>query len=436
MEPIWAAAITVGLLFLFLGLGVWVFSGLMLVSMTSLIIVNEMSLNQLGSIVKGTMWDSASTWELAAIPIFVWMGELIIRTDISDRMFRGLEPWADLLPGRLLHVNVIGCTIFAAVSGSSAATTATIGKITTRALLERNYDDRIAVGSLAGAGSLGLMIPPSIVMIVYGVLADQSIAQLFAAGLIPGLLIAFFYFAFIALWALVNPDVVPEKTQTFSARDRLHGLLELAPVIALASLVLGGIYTGVATPSEAAALGVFGTLSLTLATGQLSWSVFHKSLDGAIKTTCMLVTIVVAAAFMSSAMAYMHIPASIAAGITTLGLGPFGLIAILAVFYLLLGMFLEGISILVLSLPITLPLIVAQGWDPVWFGVFLVIMIELAQITPPVGLNLFVIQGLTGQPIGKIALSALPFFLLLLLCGLILTLFPEIALWLPRVLYQ
>lgn len=424
------------LIALFLGLGVWVFAGLAAVSMSALLLLHDMPLSQLGVIVKGTMWHSANSWELSAIPIFVWMGELLIRTNISDRMFRGLEPWADLLPGRLLHTNVIGCTIFAAVSGSSAATTATIGKITIGTLLDRGYDSRLAIGSLAGAGSLGLMIPPSIVMIVYGVLADQSIAQLFAAGLFPGLLAALFYLGYVMLRAWANPALAPRPDRRFTSMDRLRSLVDLAPVLVLIPIVIGGIYTGLATPSEAAGLGAVATLAIVVVMRQMSWRVLTESLQEAVSTTSMIVTIIVSAAFLSSAMSYLHVPATVAQGVAALHLGPYGLIAVLTVFYLVLGMFLEGNSIMVVSLPITLPLVVAQGWDPVWFGVFLVITIELAQITPPIGFNLFVIQALTGQSIWKVAASAMPFFFLLLATGAFIVAFPQIALWLPGFLWN
>jgi tripartite ATP-independent transporter DctM subunit len=361
---------------------------------------------------------------------------VIFRTDISERLFRGLAPWVDVIPGRLLHANIGGCTLFAAISGSSTATTATIGKITTAALAERKYDINLTIGSLAGAGSLGLMIPPSIAMIVYGILGEVSIARLFAAGVLPGLLVAGLYSGYIAARALADPANAPKPDRPFGWRDRLRGLLDLAPVVALIFIVLGGIYTGFATPSEAAALGLGATMVMVVLMGQLNWRVFRVSLLGAVRTTCMVISILVAANFLSSAMAYLHIPQDIASGIALMELSPYGLIFVLSVFYVVLGLFLDGMSILVMSLPITLPLIVSHGFDRVWFGVFLVIMIELAMITPPIGFNLFVIQGLTGHPIGRIAVASMPFFLLLCLATVIITAYPEIALWLPSVLFD
>lgn len=436
MDPIYTALLTFVFLAVYLGLGTWIFVALLMVGLTTLSVVLDFPLARIGSIMKGTMWRTASTWELAAVPMFIFMGELIFRTDISDRLFRGLAPWTHLIPGKLLHCNIAGCTLFAAVSGSSTATTATVGKITMTELDRRGYDTNMAMGSLAGAGSLGLMIPPSISMIIYGVLAEESITDLFAAGVLPGLLISGLYSLYVVFRA-VTGDVVPavERENRYSLRDYAKSLLDLAPVLSLMVIVLGGIYTGVATPSEAAALGFAASVVLTVVMGQFTWSIFIESLAGATRITCMVITILVAAAFMSSAMAYLHVPQEIAKLIAAMQLGPVGLIILIGVFYILLGMFLDGLSIMVMTLPITLPLIIAAGWDPVWFGIFLVIMIELGLITPPIGFNLFVLQGITNRPIGQIARAAVPFFFLMLLSAIIITIFPNIVLWLPDVLF-
>ena len=346
----------------------------------------------------------------------------MFRTDISDRLFKGLSPLVHYLPGRLLHTNILGSTLFAAVSGSSAATTATVGKITTTELLKRKYSESLTFGSLAGAGSLGLLIPPSIVLIVYGVLAEVSISRLFAAGVYPGLLIAFIYSGYIIFRCAINPSLAQRmKTNLYAI---IIGLLHLLPITILILNVLGAIYSGIATPSEAAAVGVFATFVLTVLTKQMSKKVFFDSLMAAVKTSCMIASILLAAAFLSTSMAYLHVPQEVAAGISKLNLNSYETIFVLAIFYILLGLFLEGISITVMSLPITLPLVMAAGFDPVWFGIFLVIMVELAQVTPPIGFNLFIIQGLTGAPIYKVAVASAPFFVYV--AATIITIFPGI----------
>ncbi|HSA80740.1 MAG TPA: TRAP transporter large permease subunit [Geminicoccaceae bacterium] len=435
MDAFLTGLIVLALIIGFLGIGTWVFAGLLMVSITALTLVLDFPPQRIGAIVTKIMFRSATAWELAAIPMFIWMGEMMFRTDISERLFRGLAPLVDGIAGRLLHTNVMGCTLFAAVSGSSTATTATVGKITTTELARRHYDTGLAIGSLAGAGSLGLLIPPSIVMIIYGVLAEVSIAKLFAAGVLPGLIIAGLYSGFIFVRCALQPSLAPRAGDVFTWRDRLWGVTLLLPVLALIAIVLGSIYTGYATPSEAAAVGVAATLILTALTGQLTWRVFAQSLMGAITISAMVCSILVAAAFLSTAMGYLHVPQDLAAAIGALELSPYGLIVILALFYIMLGLFLDGISITVMSLPITLPLIVQAGFDPLWFGIFLVIMVEIGQITPPIGFNLFVLQGLTGHSIGRIAQASLPFFFLMLLGVAIVTLVPGVALWLPGVLF-
>ncbi len=435
MDAFLTGLAVLALIAFFLAIGTWVFAGLLLVSVTALALLLGFPPQRIGAIATTIVYRSATAWELAAIPMFVWMGEMMYRTDISERLFRGLAPLVDGIAGRLLHTNVMGCTLFAAVSGSSAATTATVGKITTTELARRNYDTSLALGSLAGAGSLGLLIPPSIVMIIYGVLAEVSIAKLFAAGVIPGLLIAALYSAYIALRCTLQPALAPPAGDRFTRRDRLVGILNLLPVLALILIVLGSIYSGYATPSEAAAVGVLATLALITATGQLSWRILADSIMGAIRISAMVCSILVAAAFLSTTMGYLHVPQELAAAIAALELPPYGLIVILALFYIVLGLFLDGISITVMSLPITLPLVVQAGFDPLWFGIFLVIMVEIGQITPPVGFNLFVLQGLTGHSIGKIAAASLPFFFLMLVGVAIVTLLPQTALWLPTVLF-
>lgn len=432
MDVITSMLLFLGLIILLLGLGVWVFAGLFMVAVGGLYLAVDMPMTQIGTILRTVTARSASAWELSAIPLFIWMGEIIFRADLSDRLFRGLTPLVQWLPGRLLHTNVLGCTLFAAVSGSTSATTATVGRITTDALARRRYDDSLAIGSLAGAGSLGLLIPPSIVMIIYGVLAEVSISKLFIAGLLPGLMIAFLYSAYIMLSCGMNGTLAPRDAARASLRDMLRGLGDLVPVFALIFVVLGSIYSGIATPSEAAAVGVLATVLLVTALGKLSLRMLIDSASGAVLTSAMVCSILVAAAVLSSAIGFAHIPQNLVSFIQSLNLHPYALLFMLAVFYILLGAFLDGISIIVMTLPITLPLILQAGFDPVWYGIFLVLMVELATMTPPVGFNLFILQSLTGKPLGRIAAAAFPFFLLMVLGVALISVFPQIALWLTR----
>jgi tripartite ATP-independent transporter DctM subunit len=435
MDTLLTATATLAFLLIFLGLGVWVFASLALVATASLFFLHGMDLSRIGSIAVGIIYRYSTSWELSAIPMFIWMGEIIFRTDISARLFRGLVPFVDHIPGRLLHTNVLGCTLFAAVSGSSPATTATVGRITTRELGNRGYDDRMSLGSLAGAGSLGLLIPPSIVMIVYGILAEQSISRLFAAGVLPGLMITGLYSGYIVIRAKMNPSLVPLEREKYRPMDFLLALVDLAPLVVLMTIVLGAIYTGIATPSEAAAVGVIAAIFITLATGQLTMDLLRDTLMGALRTSTMVCSILITAAFMSTAIGYLHIPANVADGIASLDLSPWGLLVVLSLFYLGLGFFLDGTSIVVMSLPISLPLALQAGFDPIWFGVYLVLMVEMAQVTPPVGFNLFVLQGISGRSIGYVARAAAPFFLLMLVGVTLLAIFPGIALWLPDFFY-
>ncbi|RRD57495.1 TRAP transporter large permease subunit [Comamonadaceae bacterium OH2545_COT-014] len=436
MEAFAVAVAVLAMIFITLGLGVWVFAGLLLVAVASLLCIAGFSVDRIGVIVKSIVWKSASTWELAAIPLFLWMGEIIFRSDISERLFRGLAPLVEWLPGRLLHTNVMGCTLFAAVSGSTSATTATVGKITTTALRERGYDSQLSLGSLAGAGSLGLLIPPSIIMIIYGVLAEVSIAKLFAAGVAPGLLVAAIFSTYIMVRCALRPELAPASGGRVTLPQLLRAVADLLPIGVLIVTVLGGIYSGIVTPSEAAAVGVFAAVVLTALLGRLSWAVLSESLMAAVRTSCMVCSILVSAAVLSTAIGYMHIPAGLTQGIAALELPPYALLFLVALLYIVLGLFLDGISIVVMSLPVTLPIIVQAGFDPVWFGVFLVLMVELGQVTPPVGFNLFVLQGITGASLSTVVYAALPFFLLMCLAVVLISVMPSIVLYLPSLLTQ
>jgi C4-dicarboxylate transporter DctM subunit len=428
MSDIGITVLLVVSLFLILGSGVWI--GLTL-SGVAWIGMQLFSSRPAGDAMAVTIWGSASSWTLTALPLFVWMGEILFRTRLSQDMFRGLAPWMQALPGRLLHVNVAGCAIFAAVSGSSAATCATIGKMSLPELARRGYPDGISIGSLAGAGTLGLLIPPSIIMIVYGVSADVSIAQLFIAGVLPGILLALLFSGYLVVWALLNPKLVPPRDAHMSFGAKLRESRHLIPVLLLIAAVLGSIYSGIATATEAAALGVVGALIISGAQGSLTWHTFKESLLGGTRLYCMIALILAGAAFLTLAMGYIGLPRHLAEWIATLGLSQLGLIFVLMLFYVLLGCFLDGISMVVLTMGVILPTIQKAGIDPLWFGIFIVLVVEMAQITPPVGFNLFVLQGMTQREIGWIARVTLPFFFLMLLAVGLIYAFPQIVSWLP-----
>lgn len=430
MDIFWSAVGVGVLLLFFLSMGTWIFAAMLAVSIGSLWLFGDFGADRIGLIFSRILYRASNSWELSAIPLFILMGELIFRSNISERLFKGLVPITGHLPGGILHTNVLGCTLFAAVSGSSAATTATIGKITTQELKTRGYDRNLSIGSLAGAGSLGLLIPPSIVMIVYGVQAEVSISQLFMAGVVPGLLIALLYSTYIGTRAYLSPSLAPK--QAASGQSVGQSIVLLLPVLVLIAIVIGSIYSGIATPSEAAAVGVAATLVLLGIERQLTVRLFIEAFRGTLITSIMVCSLLITATLLSTAMGYLHLPRELAEWIAAQNFNPMSLLLALAVFYVVLGLFLDGISITVMSLPITLPIVLLAGFDPIWFGIFLIIMIELGQITPPVGFNLFVLQSLTGESISRVALAALPFFLLMCVAALIISVWPDIALWLPR----
>ena len=416
-------------LFLILGSGVWI--GLSL-SGVAWVGMQLFSSRPAGDAMAVTIWGSSSSWTLTALPLFIWMGEILFRTRLSQDMFHGLAPWLQALPGRLLHTNVAGCTIFAAVSGSSAATCATIGKMTLPELNRRGYPEGMVVGTLAGAGTLGLLIPPSIIMIVYGVTADVSIAKLFIAGVIPGLMLAALFSAYIVVWALRNPGMVPAAERTYTFLEKIRESRTLIPVVLLIAAVLGSIYTGIATATEAAAVGVVGSLVLSAVQGTLTWASFRDALMGATRLYCMIALILAGAAFLTLAMGYIGLPRHLAEWIAELGLSQLGLIAALTIFYVVLGCFLDGISMVVLTMGVIMPTVTKAGIDPIWFGIFVVLVVEMAQITPPVGFNLFVLQGMTGRELPWIARVTLPMFFLMVFAVLLIYWFPAIVTWLPE----
>jgi tripartite ATP-independent transporter DctM subunit len=425
------ALVVFGILFLTLAAGIWVGFSLFIVGFMGMVIFSPLPA---GNNMASSVWATIEKWEYVALPLFILMGEILYRSGISEKLFKSLVPWLYRLPGGLLLMSIVSCTLFAAVSGSSAATTATVGRITLAEFDKLGYDRRLAMGSLAGAGTLGFLIPPSLIMIVYAILAEVSIGKMFMAGILPGLLLAGIYSGYIIYRGIRNPAIAPRTQESYSWKERLVGLKDLAPTLILILMVLGSIYGGVATPTEAAALGVLGATVFAFLNQQMNLKILFDCLVGAVKTNAMIMMIVVGAGFLSRVMGFLGIPATITRTITEMGLSPYLLMILLGGFYILLGCLLDGFSIVVMTLPIALPMVTAAGFDPIWFGIYLILMVEVSQITPPVGFNLFVIQGLTGEPIVQIARYALPFFFLMLLTTAILTIFPDIALFLPNLM--
>ena len=422
-------ALLIGALFLILGCGVWV--GLTLTGV-AWIGMELFTSRPVGDAMAVTIWGAASSWTLTALPLFIWMGEILFRTKLSEDMFRALAPWLERLPGRLLHTNITGSTIFAAVSGSSAATCATIGKMTLPELAKRGYPEHITIGTLAGASTLGLLIPPSIIMIVYGVAANVSIAQLFIAGVVPGILLASLFMGYTMVWALLNPDQIPPAGPSMTFVEKLRESRNLLPVVALIGAVLGSVYSGIATATESAALGVVGALAIAIVQGGMRWQQFRDSLLGATRLYCMIALILAGAAFLTLSMGYIGLPRQLAEWIGALGLSQLQLIVVLMGFFIVLGCFLDGISIVVLTMGVLLPTIEKAGIDPVWFGIFVVLVVEMAQITPPVGFNLFVLQGMTKKEISYLAKHSVPMFLLMVGAVLLIYFVPGIVTWLPQ----
>ncbi len=429
MDNLWIAGLLIVLLFVILGSGVWIGIALLAVGWAAM----EMFTNRpVGAAMVTTIWGSASSWTLTALPMFIWMGEILFRTRLSEDMFKGLAPWMQRLPGRLIHTNVIGCTIFAAISGSSAATCATIGKMSIPELRKRGYPEGMIVGSLAGSGTLGLLIPPSLIMIVYGVQTNTSIAQLFIAGVIPGLTLAGLFMLTVMIWAFVEGKNVPGADMSLSFLQKLYAARHLIPSVVLIVIVLGSIYAGLATATEAAAVGVAGALIVSTVQGDMNWKVFKESLMGATRLSCMIALILSGAAFLTLAMGFTGLPRHLAEWIDSLDLSSGMLIVVLTVFYVILGCFLDGISMVVLTMAVVMPTIERAGFDLLWFGIFIVIVVEMAQITPPVGFNLFVLQGMTGHQITYIGKVAFPFFVMMCVMVALLVWFPELVTWLPR----
>ena len=433
MTEILATVIFLFSLFFLLGSSVWV--GLSLIGV-AWIGIELFTSRPAGDAMITTIWTGASSWTLTALPLFIWMGEILYRTRLSEDMFKGLSPWMRWLPGGLLHTNIAGCTLFAAVSGSSAATLTTVGKMSIPELRKRGYPEYMIIGTLAGAATLGLMIPPSLTLIVYGVSINESITKLFMAGVIPGLILSLLFMLYIVFWYFYFPNERPENDESIGLKQMFSESKFLLPILALVIVVIGSMYFGWATATEAAAVGVVGALTLAFSQGSLNWETFSNSLMGATRTSAMIALILMGAAFLSLSMGFTGLPRALANYIDSLNLSPIVLIASLTVFYIILGMFLDGISSVVLTMAIVEPMIRQAGIDVIWFGIFVVVVVEMAQVTPPIGFNLFVLQGMTKHEISYIAKTAIPMVALMVIMVIILVIWPELATWLPDTIRQ
>jgi len=429
MPEIYLTIFFISLLLFLLGSGIWVALSMIAVSAIGMLLFTT---RPVGDAMATTIWGTSSSWTLTALPLFVWMGEILFRTKLSENLFKGLSPWLSKLPGGLVHVNVVGCALFAAISGSSAATVATVGKMSIPELRKRKYPEKLLLGTLAGSGTLGLLIPPSIILIIYGVTIEDSIAKLFMAGILPGVMLAVLFMLYVIFWSILNKKLMPKSIKNFSFVEKVQRSKQLLPVIFLITSIIGSIYTGIATATEAASLGVVGALILSFFQGTLSKKTFNLSLLGATKTSCMIAFIIAGSTFLSLAMGFTGLPRNLAIWIDGMNLSPYTLLFVLTIFYIILGMFLDGISAVVLTMAIIEPMIRQAGFDMIWFGIYLVIVVEMAQITPPVGFNLFVLQSMANKDMGFIARSAFPLFLIMILAVIIVIIFPEIALWLPN----
>jgi tripartite ATP-independent transporter DctM subunit len=427
------SAVLFALLVVLLGGGVWIAVALMATGFVGMQFVGGGI--PAGPVLATTVWGNSASWTLAALPLFIWMGEILFRTKLSEELFRGLSPWLNRIPGRLLHVNVLACGIFGSVSGSSAATCATVAKIALPELKKRGYDEMISLGSLAGAGTLGILIPPSIMMVVYAVAANVSILQVFLAGFLPGLLVMALYSGYIAGWSLANPKRSPPADRPMTFVRKLRESANLVPVLLLITLVFLSLLLGWATATECAAWGVLGSLAIAWWQGALNWQSFWASVMGAARVNCMIMLILAGASYMSVSMAYTGIPQALALWVDGLQLGPYALIAALTAMYILLGTALDGISMIVLTTAIVIPMIKQAGFDPVWFGIFVVLVVEMAEVSPPVGFNLFVLQTMSGKDSNTVARASLPFFFLLVVAVAIITAFPDIVMYLPRKIF-
>jgi len=379
-------------------------------------------------------FDTLNSFVLTAIPLFIFMGEILVHCGASEMLYRGTSKWLAWAPGGLLHSNIGACAMFAAISGSSPATAATIGTVAYPALKQRKYDEKLTLGSLAAGGTLGILIPPSISLIVYGMLAEASVGRLFAGGIIPGIILSAMFMAYIGIRVVRNRQLAP-KEEAFSVRNLIVGLKDFWAIAILMIIVLGGIFGGLVTPTEAAALGASGALLLALGLRRLTWQTLRESLFSALETTCMVLFIVVAASLLASFLGIMGIPAAFSTLVLGSGLPKIAILLLIYLLYIFLGCFIDGLSAMVLTMSTVLPVITGLGFDIIWFGVVLTVLIEVGMLTPPMGINLFVIHGISGKDLLEVVRGSVPFFLIMLLGIALFTAFPSTIIWLPTVFY-
>jgi tripartite ATP-independent transporter DctM subunit len=428
LDLISQAVVLLILLLVLLGAGVWIAIALGCVALFGFTVFTD---NPPAVNLFQSLWGAASAWSLAALPLFIWMGEILYRTKLSEEMFEGLAPWLEWLPGRLMHVNVLACGIFGSVSGSSTATCATIAKVALPELVRRGYDEKVCLGSLCGAGTLGILIPPSIIMVVYAVAAEVSVLRIFLAGILPGIMLMLLFSGYIAAWAMLNPERQPPPVPRIALREKLWRSRRLFPVAILITFVFGVMVAGYSTATEAAAYGVLGALLIAAAGGTLNRRIFWDSLYGATKLSCMVLFILACAAFLSACMAFTGIPKALAEWVAALNPNRLTLIAILTLLYVVLGTALDGVSMIVLTTAVVLPIIERVGIDLVWFGIFIVLLVEIAEVTPPLGYNMFVLQTMSGRDSNYVALASLPFFAMMVIAIALIVAFPELCTWLP-----
>jgi C4-dicarboxylate transporter DctM subunit len=379
-----------------------------------------------------TCWNSINSFVLLAAPLFLLMGNIIIHAGIADRLYGDLSAWVYRVPGRLLVSNILSCSVFAAISGSSVATAATIGQIALPAQRSRGYNMRLVYGSLAGGGTLGILIPPSLNMIVYGSVSDTSVGKLFVAGILPGIVLTGLFVLFIVIYSLMKGGVLRETRESYTWQDRLVAFRSIVPVALLIGAVLGTIYLGVATPTEAAAIGVCGSLLLAILYRRMTWRILKDSFASAAQTTTWILFLIMGANILAYGLGRVGITQQAVEVIVNLRIGKTGILVALIFLYIVLGCLVDPLSMLFLTAPIAIPVLKALGYDLVWFGVLYVVLAETGMITPPVGLNLFTIQGIAKAPMDEVVRGIIPYFCLLMLMIAIMIVFPEVVLWLPN----